>query len=179
MSLSDLASIGSLVSGAAVLVSLIYLALQVRQTDRNQQASIRQGRTTRAIDLLLAQLEPGVANAWARGLEAPGEITQTELRQFLSMCRAQFHHVEDAFYQHEEGLLSDAAFATVLEGMRGLARFPGTRAAWKRIRRTHTGRFADFMADILARARHEPQYHVPSMDEWRADVAAEAAGAPE
>ena len=95
----------------------------MRQTDRNQQASIRQGRTTRAVDLLLAQLEPGVANAWRRGLEAPDELTETELGQFLSLCRAQFHHVEDAFYQHEEGLLHDAAFATVLAGMRGLARF--------------------------------------------------------
>ena len=178
MSLSDLASIGSLVSGAAVLGSLIYLALQVRQTDRNQQASIRQGRTTRAIDLLLAQLEPGIANAWPRGLEAPDEITQTELRQFLLLCRAQFHHVEDAFYQHEEGLLNDAAFATVLEGMRGLARFPGARAAWEGIRRTHTGRFADFMDDLVARGRHEPPNHVPSVDDWRARVAAEVAGAP-
>ena len=44
MSLSDLASIGSLVSGVAVLGSLIYLALQVRQTDRNQQAAIRHSR---------------------------------------------------------------------------------------------------------------------------------------
>jgi hypothetical protein len=31
MSLSDLASLGSFVSGFAVLISLIYLALQVRQ----------------------------------------------------------------------------------------------------------------------------------------------------
>ena len=47
MTLSDLASIGSLVSGAAVLGSLIYLALQVRQTDRNQMAAIRHSRVTR------------------------------------------------------------------------------------------------------------------------------------
>ena len=179
MSLSDLASLGSLVSGAAVLGSLIYLALQVRQTDRNQQASIRQGRTTRAVDLLLAQLEPGVANAWRRGLEAPDELTETELGQFLSLCRAQFHHVEDAFYQHEEGLLHDAAFATVLAGMRGLARFPGTRAAWALIRRTHTGPFADFMGDLVARARLEPPYHRPSLDEWRVNFAAEATGTPQ
>jgi hypothetical protein len=43
MSLTDLASIGSLVSGVAVLVSLIYLSLQVKQAERNQQASIRLG----------------------------------------------------------------------------------------------------------------------------------------
>jgi hypothetical protein len=87
--------------------------------------------------------------------------------------------VEDAFYQHEEGLLNDAAFATVLVGMRGLARFPGARAAWGLIRRAHTGRFADFMDDVVARGRQDPLLRVPSVDEWRADFAAEAAGAPQ
>src|SRR6185369_1973473 len=37
MTLSDLAAIGSLVSGFAVLISLVYLSLQVKQTERNQQ----------------------------------------------------------------------------------------------------------------------------------------------
>ena len=58
MSLSDWASIGSLVSSIAVLISLIYLALQVRQAERNQQASIRQGRATRMVDIILAAGEP-------------------------------------------------------------------------------------------------------------------------
>ena len=34
MTLSDLASIGSLISGIAVLISLIYLSLQVRQAEK-------------------------------------------------------------------------------------------------------------------------------------------------
>jgi hypothetical protein len=41
MSLSDLASIGSFVSGAAVLVSLVYLRLQIRQNTRHSQALIQ------------------------------------------------------------------------------------------------------------------------------------------
>ena len=63
MTLSDLASIGSLISGTAVLVSLVYLSLQVRQTERNQQASIRQGRINRAVELMTARMEPTVAEA--------------------------------------------------------------------------------------------------------------------
>jgi hypothetical protein len=52
MSLSDLASLGSFVSGVAVLASLVYFQLrqvnaQVRQTEKNQQALIRQARTDR------------------------------------------------------------------------------------------------------------------------------------
>src|SRR3974390_2570758 len=79
MSLSDLASLGSVVSGFAVLISLIYLALQVRQTERNQQISIRHSRVTRTVELHLALADPAVAVAWLHGLASPREITQTEL----------------------------------------------------------------------------------------------------
>ncbi|HEX3432128.1 MAG TPA: hypothetical protein VHT03_14710 [Rhizomicrobium sp.] len=43
MSLSDLASLGSFVSAFAVLASLVYLALQVRQAEKNQRAILNQG----------------------------------------------------------------------------------------------------------------------------------------
>lgn len=42
MSLSDLASIGSFVSGVAVLASLIYLALQVRQNTHAHRVTAHQ-----------------------------------------------------------------------------------------------------------------------------------------
>ena len=53
MTLSDLASIGSLVSAAAVLVSLIYLGLQVNQAARNQRAAMVNGISARTSDQLL------------------------------------------------------------------------------------------------------------------------------
>ena len=184
MSLSDLASVGSLVSGLAVLVSLVLLYFQlrqlnqqVRQSERNQQASIRHSRVTRTVDMHLARANPGVTDAWRRGLQHPDEITQTELTQFLSLCRAQFDHVEDAFYQHAEGLLNEDAFAAVLGSVRGLFRYPSVREAWQRVRQNQAGRFRDFMDDAVASARLEPPNRFPSVDEWRANCAAEAAGA--
>src|SRR5580704_8881957 len=130
MSLSDLASLGSFVSGVAVLTSLIYLALQVRQTERNQQISIRHSRASRIVELHLALADPALAVAWLHGLGKLEEITQTELSQFTNLCRALFFHFEDSFYQREEGLLNDDAFETVAAGVRLLARSPGFRAAW-------------------------------------------------
>ena len=52
MSLSDLASIGSLVSGIAVLVSLIYLAQQTWQNAKHTRALIHQARSQQSIDIL-------------------------------------------------------------------------------------------------------------------------------
>jgi hypothetical protein len=145
MSLSDLASLGSFVSGFAVLISLIYLALQVRQTERNQQISIRHSRVSRTVELHLALADPSVADAWLHGTGRPQEITQTEVSQFIHLCRAHFFHFEDSFYQREGGLLNDEAFETVVAGARLLARSPGVRAAWRIARPNFGGRFLGFM----------------------------------
>ena len=45
MSLSDLASIGSLVGGLAVVITLVFLSIQTRQTNKNQRSLMQQGQT--------------------------------------------------------------------------------------------------------------------------------------
>src|SRR5215469_1497977 len=71
MPLSDLASLGSFVSGVAVLISLVFLyfqvrqvTAQVRQAERNQQASIRHTRVSRSVQLQLEISEPERSNLW-------------------------------------------------------------------------------------------------------------------
>ena len=172
MSLSALASLGSLVGGIAVLISLIYLALQVRQTERNQQISIRHSRASRTVELHLALADPAVADAWLHGSGSPQEITQTELSQFINLCRSLFFHFEDSFYQREEGLLNDDAFETVVAGARLLARNPGLRAAWRMARPNFGGRFLDFMDGVVAGSALEPPVDL-SLDAWKVAFASE------
>jgi len=61
MTLSDLAALGSFVSGVAILVSLVFLYFQLRQVyaqirlaERNQQATIQQDRYGRVFEVNLA-----------------------------------------------------------------------------------------------------------------------------
>lgn len=173
MSLSDLASLGSFVNGLAVLISLIYLSLQVRQTKRNQQIAIRHSRASRIVDLQLALADSGVADAWLHGSGSPQELTQTELSQFVNLCRALFFHFEDSFYQREEGLLNDDAFETVVAGARLSARSPGWRAAWRIARPNFGGRFLDFMDGVVAKSAVEPPLDL-SLETWKVAFASEA-----
>ncbi len=172
MSLSDLAAVGSFVSGLAVLTSLIYLSLQVRQSERNQQISIRHSRVSRTVELHRSLADPAIAAAWIRGSSNASEITQTELTQYISLCRAFFFHFEDSFYQRQEGLLNDAAFETVVAGARMLARSPGLRAAWKLARSNFGGPFLAFMDDVVAKSATEPAPDL-SVEAWQQAVAAE------
>ena len=152
MSLSDLASIGSLVSGIAVLISLIYLALQVRQAERNQQASIRQGRATRVVDIILAAGEPSYAQAIPKGTAGAPDITLTEFGQFTAIYGAFLASAEDTFLQHKEGLLSEAVFASFRESWRQTLAHSGVRALWKLRRHAFETGFVVFMDTLMAEA---------------------------
>src|SRR5215472_12830534 len=90
MSLSDLASIGSFVSGIAVLVSLLFLYFQVRQVnqqviqaERNQRALIQQGRAQRAADHAWRMADPELATTYWKGVRRPEDLSLAELDPFL------------------------------------------------------------------------------------------------
>ena len=66
MSLSDLASLGSFVSGVAVLATLILVFFQMRQANLNQRSLMQQARASRAMNLIMAQAEPAFSAALTR-----------------------------------------------------------------------------------------------------------------
>ena len=175
MTLSDLASIGSLVSSAAVLVSLVYLSLQLRQADRNQQASIRLGRSTRFVEIGIACTEPSLAVAIAKGMAGDSDMTATQVIQFNHFVTVHLHDAEDAFYQHRDGLLNESAYATFTNSWRWVLSMPGWRAVWRRRRVIFVGEFLHFMDRIAAETAVVPV--TDSLAQWNADVAAEKASA--
>ena len=175
MSLSDLASLGSFVSGVAVLVSLIYLALQVRQAEKNQRAAIRQGRADRTAAIVLAAANPGLAEDLVRAIIGAPDLTQKQLFQFGRYCFAMLNNYEDNFSQNRDGLLTDSAFATVVSTMEQAFRLPSFRVQWKRLRGSFEGEFAEFLDRLIARTPVEqPSFNVA---EWLRDRAAERSDA--
>jgi hypothetical protein len=183
MSLSDLASAGSFISGVAVLISLIFLYFQlrqlgqqVRQAERNQQAAVRQGRSATAVDIAIAlsHAESAQAAIAVRG-EGDGP-TEVQILQFIGLMRAVFANYEDAFYQHQEGLLDDVAFEawkrTAAAGMRLAPR----RVAWRRVRDSFGADFEAFI-DQLVDATPVDRGFVADVNNWKADLAVERATA--
>ena len=173
MSLSDWASIGSLISSVAVLISLIYLGLQVHQAERNQQASIRQGRATRAVDIILAAGEPSYAEALPKGTAGDAAITPAEFGQFTAIYGAFLASAEDTFLQYKEGLLSEAVFASFGESWRQTLAQPGVRALWKLRRHGFEAGFAVFMDKLMADA--PPTTAGDFLAAWKAEVEAQKA----
>src|SRR5262245_52134940 len=104
MSLSDLASLGSFVSGAAVLASLVFLFLQMRQMTQNQRALMHQGMTSRVTEVSRWIAEPHMADLLSRVDAVETQFTRVELRQLQSFLNAALNSLRDTFRQHRAGL---------------------------------------------------------------------------
>jgi hypothetical protein len=134
MSLSDLAAVGSFVSGLAVLMSLIFLNLQVRQTARHQRSLLMQGQTDRWLGLQMRLAHPAMAPVWNHAVGQGDDLTLTEYRQVRHVVTAYFKSGEEAFIQYRDGLLTEPAFETARQLLKAFVSFPRVRVLWRQSR---------------------------------------------
>ena len=78
MSLSDLAAVGSFLSGIAVVFSFAFLALQMRQANLNQRSLMQQGRTGRTIDVLMRLTDPILSATAVRAFRGDPAMSDAE-----------------------------------------------------------------------------------------------------
>jgi hypothetical protein len=83
MTLSDLASIGSLVSGMAVLFSLIFVGFQLRQnTMQMKRAELNSSMEQASAFRLTIIGDPDVAELWVKGLSDTDTLNGTDAVRF-------------------------------------------------------------------------------------------------
>jgi hypothetical protein len=184
MSLSDLASLGSFVSGVAVLASLVFLYFQVRQvnaqvlqTERNQRAILQQGRASRSVSLALeVASSPSLADAVQRALSGDAETPPTVFSQFFFWATALVTGFEDTYFQHSHGMLDDEAFESAVAMMRRQLGNGSFRAAWRAMKAAKSAGFREFVDRVEKEAmtvRHQP----PSFELWKAELERERTSA--
>jgi hypothetical protein len=180
MSLSDLAALGSFVSGVAVLISLVFLYFQLRQinaqvvqAERNQQSTIRDSRTTRMVDFLMQTTDASLADAVMKGLGAHADMTDTQINQFRQYTLARLYNAEAAFNDYRLGLLDETAFVSIDRGLRSSLSGPGARAMYTRYRRIFGDDFAAYIDNIVTST--PVALPVDANAIFRSDVAAEIA----
>jgi hypothetical protein len=152
MNLTDLASLGSFVSGIAVLISLVYLALQVKQATKHTRAQIAQNRINRMAEQQVRMAEGELGAIVGRG-RMGAALSPEEIGRFMAFMRAQFWSAEDNFLQHREQMLADEMFKSFRASMTGLMRGPGSQAAWELARDSFVPEFRIFMDKVAADAR--------------------------
>jgi hypothetical protein len=165
MSLSDLASIATVVSSIAVLASLIYLALQMRQTERNQRALIQQGRAARTANSLLQMAQSEIAGPLLKAIQADDTMSPLEVLQLRYTFRAMMLGVEDTYLQHRQRLLGEREFEGVITMLRSLLANVGFLAMWRAVESDFEEGFRTFIEGLLRDEASRKPSPLPS--DWK------------
>ena len=155
MSLGDLAALASLVSSVAVLVSLLFLGFQMRQSNRNQRSLMQQGRSDRNVDLLSRLTDPRLSEILARA--SGGEtLTDAECFALYAFEAAVLWSYEDSFFQFHAGMLDSKSWASDVATLKRLLSNPTYRAVWRAARGGIGDEYKSFLDGLATQAKLNP-----------------------
>jgi hypothetical protein len=129
--LDALGNIGDFVGGIAVIITLIYLAVQIRDNTRSTKLASMQSTMLAAqnVGILPAQ-DRDLARVVRVGLTTPEELDDDEFQQFRYFLINMLRVHEDMFVQHRAGVVDDETWMARASSLRTIFSMPGGRRVW-------------------------------------------------
>jgi len=146
MTLEALGNAGEMIGGVGVILSLVYLAAQIRQNTR----SVRTGNYQDVVATAATLSATVGSNAetsrifWG-GLTEPDSLTLEESRQFAMLLTTLFRVYENLFYQHHENMLDTVIWTGWSKNALQVFWLPGAQVWWQRWRETYHPDFRAFL----------------------------------
>ena len=134
MNWDALGAIGEIVGAAGVIVSLLYLASQVRNNSRQMRHAAAQAVLDK-LNGLISQLAftAGAGDVWSRGLSGLEALREDEeLVRFSSMLLQAFWAYEEVFHYRNAGAIEDWAWTHARAPIDHFMRTPGFQQWWQR-----------------------------------------------
>ena len=147
MTISELGSIGDFVSSIGVIVSLVYLAIQIRKGAEAARTSTYQSIVSDfgALNGTIAAT-PELSFLFVNGMENFEDLEPDQKARVSQLFFAVFHFFENMFYQYRNGYLEDDVWLGWKRLMLAYYARPGFQAWWSARRDVYSESFANFLA---------------------------------
>lgn len=147
MSLEQYVLVAELVASIGVVVSLVYLAVQVRQAARVNSANARHAISQFALDFTMFKAEHAdrLERVMTETSLGPGDAT---FRWWNHMMV--FLHAETYFHHYELGLMPKKHWAGYVRYVRGYLDTPGVREFWDDVGEAFSVDFAKWIDGLLS-----------------------------
>ena len=144
-------AIGQVVGAAAVVISLIYLAHEVRSTARATRLESMRSLSD-AINQFFRTIaqDAELADFFYRGMHDFGANKGGNLLRFSALVDYMFRIYEDMYYQHLEGRLDPRVWRGFEAIMRDMNAYPGIQAWWGSRSHWFSDQFRKFVAQHQA-----------------------------
>lgn len=145
-----LGNLGDFIGGIGVIITLIYLATQVRQNTAALRTASRQAIVAGMRDHARLALEPGAASFF-HGPVAYPDLTPDEYLYYSTRMHDLLLFFQGAHALHEAGTLEDETYRAYLDYVAASFCTPGGARFWRDVEDIYTPRMAAALNDRIAR----------------------------
>jgi hypothetical protein len=133
MTLETLGNVGEFLGALAVLISLIYLALQIRQNTRTVRSAAHQAWSSSTAELnIMPASNREFARVYRTGSQNPSQLEPEERDQFNIFVIQILNAYQSLFFQFRHGMIDEVHWQSNLKAIRRILSAPGTRSCWDR-----------------------------------------------
>ena len=151
MTISELGSIGEFVSSIAILITLAYLAIQIRENTKTNRVAARQhfaDQITSFYDDFVRDSE--LRNLHRRGLDVV-ELDKDEQERFEILLSKSFVFMSSQHYQHHIGAMDEETWQEAKFYMNWYATRPGVWRWWPNNKAVFSPSFQTYMDRAVTR----------------------------
>jgi hypothetical protein len=148
MSIEELGVLGEFVGAVAVVISLLYLAVQIRAGNGVAQFECHLRNRTFMADYQKIVTNPSSAKMWLAGLRDPGALTVEERFGFYNLMYLFVNAID--LRTHEVSLSGQVYRVADIESVEEVVDTPGFRRWWRRAQHQFNQTTVDQVEEILS-----------------------------
>ena len=154
MNWEALGAIGELVGATAVLITLVYLALQIRQNTAALRSTATQGAHDQVGRLYqTVSTDPELAMIFARGCTDPDELSDIETAKYYSLLIQILFYVQNWHTQTRDGLMDEDLLSSWSKILTDIATTPGFQRVWEQRKHIFSSALRKYLeAEVFTKA---------------------------
>ncbi len=159
MNWDAIGAIGDAIAATGVIISLIYLAVQIRRQTLDNRIAV-QVEATNELNSAYGALanDRELASNFYRGIRDLDSLDAVEQVQFGFYITRFFRCVESLVAQQVRGRVEDSFWTGVEEGMAEICKYPGVKIWWKSREHVYSSDMRKFISP-MTRTQEQPSFY--------------------
>ena len=150
MTLQDWGSIGELVGGVAIIVSLLYVGLQIRQGTRATQSATNQAFSAQYSEQILQITREDMRDIFRLGLGGLQKLNEGEQAAFMALIASIMRMWETFYFERRDGRFDSEMYDAWMVQLVDLHGNVGVQEYWSIRKHQFTPTFVAYLDRMLA-----------------------------
>ena len=159
MNWDALGAVGEIIGAVAVILTVGYLALQIRQNTAAVRSTATQGASQELAGVYHTLCtDPELAMIFVRGLKAPNELSDPEMARYFSLHMMTMFNMQTLYMQTQNQFMDETLLLSWSRVVSDIFETPGFQLFWGQRKHVFAPEFREYLEAEVFTKKGDPNY---------------------